>query len=40
MQTGQQIRAGAVVLIIAISGGDQRTRIADDHSGTPEALGE
>lgn len=40
MQTGQQIRARTVVPVVAIGGCNQRTRVADDHSGTPESLGE
>jgi hypothetical protein len=40
VQTGEQVRARPVVLVVAISGRNQRTRVADDHSGTPEAFGE
>jgi hypothetical protein len=40
MQTGQQVRAGAEVLVVAIGRRDQRTDAANGHSGTPEAFGE
>ena len=40
MQTGQQIRTGTVIPVVAIGGRHQRTRVANNHSGTPESLGE
>lgn len=39
-QAGEQVRTGTVALIVAISGRNQRARVAHDHSGTPEPLGE
>jgi hypothetical protein len=39
VQAGEQIRTSSVVLVVAISGRNQRTSVANDHSGTPESLG-
>jgi len=40
VQTGEQVGTHSVVLVVAIGGRNQRTGVADDHSGTPESLGE
>ena len=40
VQTGEQVRAGSVVLVVAIGGRHQRTSVANDHSGTSEAFGQ
>ena len=40
VQTGEQVRAGSVVLVVAIGGRNQPAGVANDHSGTPESLGE
>ena len=40
MQTGEQIRACAVVFLVAIGGRHERTGIADDHSGASEPVGQ
>lgn len=40
VQTGEQIGAGSIVLVVPIRSGDQRPGIDDDRSGTPEPVGE
>ena len=40
VQTGEQVGTSSVVLVVAISCRNQRTGVANDHSGTPESLGE
>jgi hypothetical protein len=40
METGEEVGAGSVVVVVAVCGCDQRSGVADDHSGAPEALGE
>ena len=40
VQTGEEVGTGSVVVVVAVGGRDQRTGIADDHSGAPETLGE
>ena len=37
---GDDSRAGSVVLVVGIGGRNQRTGVANDHSGTPEAVSE
>jgi hypothetical protein len=37
VQSGEQVRAGPVVLVVAVGGGDERAGVADDHSGSAEA---
>jgi hypothetical protein len=40
VQAREQVRAGTVVSVASIRRGHERTGIADDHSGAPEAVGE
>ena len=40
VQTGEQVGTSSVVLVVAISCRNQRASVANDHSGTPESLGE
>jgi hypothetical protein len=40
MQTGEQVGAWTVVLLVAIGGRHERTGIADDHSGASEPVGQ
>jgi hypothetical protein len=40
VQAGEQVGTSSVVLVVAISCRNQRTSVANDHSGTPESLGE
>ena len=40
MQTGEEVGAGSVVVVVAVGGRDQGAGVADDHSGASETLGE
>lgn len=40
VQAREEVGAGTVVRVVTVCGRDERTGVADDHSGASEALGE